>query len=161
MVDSIIVGQVVPGGLAAIGATFPIINFSILFFAAIAAGSGVMVAQYYGAEKRDMLSKTISNTFVLTLAATLVLDAILIPLVKPLLNLISTPPDIFQMAATYLQITFIGFIGSAFFNISSGILRGLGDSFSPLVYLLVSTVTNIVLDILFIRYFHWGIAGAA
>ncbi len=161
MVDSIIVGQVVPGGLAAIGTTFPIINFSILFFAAIATGAGVMVAQYFGAGEREKLTKTIGNTLTLIFFTSLLLNAVLIPLAEPFLKLISTPPEILAMATVYLRITFLGFMGAAFFNIASGILRGLGDSFSPLIFLVISTVTNIVLDILFVWYLDWGIAGAA
>ncbi|MGB4609986.1 MAG: MATE family efflux transporter [Saccharofermentanales bacterium] len=160
-VDSIIVGRVVPGGLAAIGATFPIINFTLLIFMAIATGAGVMVAQFYGAKNQTKLTKTIGNTFVLILIATIILVAIAIPLSKPILKLISTPADIIDMSTSYLQITFGGFLGLAFFNIGSGILRGVGDSVTPLLYLLVSTVLNTFLDMLFVWELSWGVAGAA
>ncbi|HHU54054.1 MAG TPA: MATE family efflux transporter [Clostridiaceae bacterium] len=160
-VDSIVVGRVVPGGLAAIGATFPIINFTLLLFMAIATGAGVMVAQFFGAKNQNKLTKTIGNTFILILLATIILVSIAIPLSKPILNLINTPADIIDMSTSYLQITFIGFLGTAFFNIGSGILRGVGDSVTPLLYLLVSTIINTVLDMLFVWEFKLGVAGAA
>lgn len=160
-VDSIIVGQVVTGGLAAIGSTFPVINFSILFFAAIATGAGVMVSQFFGSGERERLTKTVGNTLMLILFSTLILIAILIPLANPFLRLINTPGEILNMSTSYLRITFLGFLGAAFFNIGSGILRGLGDSFSPLIYLVISTIMNTVLDILFVWHFNWGVAGAA
>ncbi|NLJ70236.1 MAG: MATE family efflux transporter [Clostridiaceae bacterium] len=160
-VDSIIVGRVVPGGLAAIGATFPIINFSLLLFMAIATGAGVMVAQFYGAKNQKYLTKTVGNTLLLILFATIVLVSIAIPLSKPILNLINTPSDIIDMSTSYLQISFLGFLGLAYFNIGSGILRGVGDSVTPLLYLLVSTALNTLLDMLFVWEFDWGVAGAA
>jgi len=160
-VDSIIVGRVVPGGLAAIGATFPIINFSILFFAAIATGAGVMVAQYFGARDQENLAKTVGNTLMVILFATIILTGILIPLARPFLRIINTPADILDQATQYLQISFLGFLGAAYFNIGSGILRGIGDSFTPLLFLLISTILNTVLDIIFVWYFFWGVAGAA
>ncbi len=160
-VDAVIVGRVVPGGIAAIGSTFPVINFSILLFMAIATGAGVMVAQYFGAKDQTNLTKTVGNTLMLILIATIVLTSILIPLAGPFLNLISTPSEIHGMATEYLQITFLGFLGAAFFNIGSGILRGVGDSVTPLFYLLISTIINTILDIIFVWYWDWGVAGAA
>ena len=160
-IDSIIVGQAVPGGLAAIGATFPIINFSILLFMAIGTGASVMVAQFFGARDQDRLTRTVANTLTLILVSTLLLCSFLIPLSGPLLRLISTPEEIHPMATAYLQITFLGFLGAAYFNIGSGILRGVGDSVSPLFYLLISTILNTILDIVFVWNWHWGVAGAA
>lgn len=160
-VDSIIVGRVVPGGLAAIGATFPIINFTLILFMAIATGAGVMVAQFYGAKNQKKLTQTIGNTLLLILFATIILVSIAIPFSKPILNLINTPDDIIDMSTSYLQITFFGFLGMAFFNIGSGILRGVGDSITPLLFLLVSTVLNTILDMIFVWEFGLGVAGAA
>lgn len=160
-VDSIVVGRAVPGGLAAIGATFPIINFTILLFMAIATGAGVMVAQYFGAKDQNNLTKTVGNTLLLIFIATVILISITIPLSRPILSLINTPADIIDMATSYLKITFLGFLGAAYFNIGSGILRGVGDSITPLIYLLISTVLNTGLDILFVWQFNWGVAGAA
>ncbi|HZJ68847.1 MAG TPA: MATE family efflux transporter [Candidatus Eisenbacteria bacterium] len=160
-IDSIIVGRVVPGGLAAIGATFPIINFSILFFAAIATGAGVMVSQYYGARDQDRLALTVGNTLTLIFLSTLILSSVAIPLSKPFLQLINTPDDIINMATGYLQITFLGILGSAYFNIGSGILRGVGDSVTPLFFLLISTILNTILDIVFVWNWGWGVEGAA
>lgn len=160
-VDSIIVGRTVTGGLAAIGATMPIVNFLILLFMAIATGAGIMVSQYFGAKEFKKLAKTMGNTLVLVFAAGGILMAVAIPFARPILELLNTPPDIIGMSTAYMQITFLGVWGSAYYNIISGILRGLGDSVTPLGFLLVSTVLNTVLDIHFVWNLNWGVPGAA
>lgn len=160
-VDSIIVGKKVPGGLAAIGATMPIVNLLILLFMAIATGAGIMVAQYFGAKDYKRLSKTIGNTLVLVLASGLLMMAVAIPAARPLLTLLKTPPEILDMSAAYMEIMFIGVLATAYYNIVSGILRGLGDSFTPLLFLLLTTILNTVLDIYFVWTLGWGVPGAA
>lgn len=161
MVDAIIVGQAVPGGLGAIGTTGPIINFMILIYMAIATGSSVMVAQFFGARKMEALTKTIGNTLLIVFFASILLMSIMIPASEPILIWLNTPEEVLAMASDYLRITLIGILGIALYNIVSGILRGLGDSFSPLLFLLLSTVLNIVLDILFVWVWSWGVQGAA
>lgn len=160
-VDSIIVGQNVEGGLAAIGTTFPLINFLLLLFIAIATGAGVMVSQYFGAKDYKNLNKAIGNSILLIILSSIFLMAITIPFAERFLLLINTPQEIVGMAASYLRILFIGLIPLALFNIISGILRGLGDSFNPLLYLLFATVINIILDLYFVTFLGWGVAGAA
>lgn len=160
-VDSIIVSRAVENGLAAIGATFPIINFLIIIFMAISTGAGVMVAQFYGARDMERLSRTIGNTLMLIGVTSVVMMALAIPLSEPFLRLIDTPEEILYMAKPYLQIIFIGVAGSAFYNIVSGILRGLGDSLTPLLFLLLAAFTNTVLDIWFVWGLGWGVPGAA
>jgi len=80
---------------------------------------------------------------------------------RPILLLIHTPPDTIDLATTYMQITFVGTLAVFGFNINSGILQGLGDSRSPLIYVGIATVINIVLDLLFVIAFDWGVAGVA
>ncbi len=160
-VDSIIVGNNVEGGLAAIGSTMPIVNLLLVLFMAIATGAGIMVSQFFGAGDLKRLGKAIGNTLVLITLASLLMMGIAIPLARPMLHLLDTPPEIIGMAERYMQIIFIGILGSAYYNIVSGILRGLGDSFVPLLFLLFSTVLNTILDLVFVLRLDWGVSGAA
>ena len=161
-VDSIVVGQYVgDNALAAVGASGPVTNLLLVLFVGISTGAGIMVSQFFGARDKQMLSKTIGNTLVMTLLAGIVMMLMGVFLSRPFLELLDTPAEILDMAATYLRIIFIGIIGFAFYNILSGILRGLGDSFMPLVFLLVCCGLNIVLDLLFVAGFKMGVAGVA
>lgn len=160
--DSIVVGRFIgDNALAAVGSAGPVLNLLLVLFVGIAVGAGIMVSQYYGAKDRQNLSRTIGTCITLTAIASLVI-MIIGPLVTmPLLELLNTPPSIIDWCADYLIIFFLGSAGFAFYNILSGILRGLGDSLSALVFLLVATFLNIVLDILFVAYFGMGVGGVA
>lgn len=163
-VDSIVVGNFDPAGanaLAAIGVSNPIINLLLVFMMAVSTGAGIMVSQYFGAKDHENLSKTVGMSIVLIAIASLLITALGALLARPLLTLIRTPEEIFSMAESYLTIIFIGMIGCGFYNIVSGILRGLGDSFSPLVFLIICTLLNIALDLLFVIEFGWGVSGVA
>lgn len=160
--DSIVVGRCVGDkALSAIGTTMPIINLLLVLFMAIATGSGIMVAQYFGARAKRDLSKTIGNSVILIAAASLIIMAIGIPFSKQFLTLTNTPKETFQMANEYLTICLIGILGSAFYNIISGILRGLGISVFPLLVLLFTAAANTLLDIWFVAGMKMGVAGAA
>lgn len=161
-VDSIVVGKYVGDtALAAVGASMPIFNLLLVIFMGIATGASIMVAQYFGAKQRDNLSHTVGTTLTLTVL-TSVLIMIVGPLITPgLMRLLSTPADIYGMACSYLTIIFLGILGCASYNILSGVLRGLGDSISPLIFLLISCGLNIVLDIVFVAVCQWGVAGVA
>ena len=161
-VDSIVVGHYVgDNALAAVGSATPIFNLLLVLFIGISAGVGIMVAQYFGAKSREDLSKTIGSCITLTALASLLIMIITPPLTKPLLRLLDTPESIINDCAGYLVIMMIGVAGMAYYNILSGILRGMGDSFSALLYLLVATVINIVLDVLFVAQFNMGVAGVS
>lgn len=169
-VDSIVVGKycsVARNGydgvdaLSAIGASNPIINLLLVLFIAISTGAGIIVAQYYGAREKERLSRCIGTSVTLIAAASLLITVIGVPFSGPLLELIKTPANYMQPAKDYLQIYFWGIIGAGFYNIISGVLRGLGDSFYPLVYLIVAALTNIVLDIWFVAGLNMGVGGAA
>lgn len=161
-VDSIIVGKYVgDNALAAVGSAGPILNLILVLYVGIAVGAGIMVSQYFGAKEPEELSGTIGSCITLTGISTLFI-MLIGPLVSgPLLRLLDTPESILGWCESYLNIIFIGIIGMAYYNILSGVLRGLGDSVSALIYLLVATVLNIVLDILFVAYFDMGVAGVA
>ncbi|MBQ8198133.1 MAG: MATE family efflux transporter [Lachnospiraceae bacterium] len=161
-VDSIVVGHYVgDNALAAVGSAAPIFNLLLVLFIGISAGVGIMVAQYFGAKIREDLSKTIGTCITLTALCSLFLMLVGPPLVKPLLRLLDTPQSLMKDCTYYLIIMMIGIAGMAYYNILSGILRGMGDSFSALLYLLVATVLNIALDLLFVAQFHMGVAGVA
>lgn len=161
-VDSMVVGKYVgDNALAAVGASGPLLNFLILFFVGISTGVNIMVSQYFGGRKKDDLENSIGTAVVLT-ALTSIFLIILSPfIILPFLRLINTPPEIIDWAQDYLEILMYGIAGMAYFNILSGILRGLGDSLSSLYYLLISTVLNIVLDLVFVIVFDMGVAGVS
>ena len=161
-VDSIVVGKYVgDNALAAVGSATPILNLLLVLFMGVSMGAGIMVAQYFGAKQREELSKTIGNCITLTILSTLIIMVVAVFITRPLLELLNTPDSIIDWCHSYLLILFLGSMGSAFYNIFSGILRGLGDAVSALVYLLVATVINIVLDVLFVARFNMGVSGVA
>ena len=161
-VDSVVVGNYVgDNALAAVGSAGPILNLLIVLFVGISVGAGIMVSQYFGAKEREKLSVTIGNCITLTGIATLFVMVAASLVALPLLKLLDTPETIIGWCHSYLLILFIGSAGLAYYNILSGILRGLGDSVSALVYLLVSTVLNIVLDLLFVAKMGMGVNGVA
>ncbi len=150
-VDSIIVGKYEgDNALAAVGSATPILNLLLVLFIGISAGAGVMVSQYFGAKNRRSLSYTIGNSITITAISCIALIAVAAPLIDPLLTALNTPKSIHDDCAGYLLISLIGMAGMAYYNILSGILRGMGDSVSSLIFLLIATVINIVLDIVFV-----------
>ncbi|MBQ8821959.1 MAG: MATE family efflux transporter [Lachnospiraceae bacterium] len=161
-VDSIVVGQYVgDNALAAVGSASPIFNLLLVLFIGISTGASVMVAQYFGARKREDLSKTIGNCISLTAIASIIIMIAGALFARPLLELLDTPASIIDWCTSYLFILSMGIAGCAFYNILCGVLRGLGDSVSALIYLLVATGINIVLDLLFVAKFNMGVSGVA
>lgn len=161
-VDAIVVGRYVgDNALAAVGSALPVLFFLLVLFVAVATGAGIMVSQYFGAKDRDKLSHTIGACITLTAIASGIIMVVAPFVVMPLLVFINTPESILDWSASYLLILLVGNVGSSYFNILSGILRGLGDSFSALLYLLISTVLNVFLDILFVVRFDLGVPGVA
>ncbi len=161
-VDSIVVGKYVgDNALAAVGSAMPIFNLLLVLFMGIATGAGIMVSQYFGAKDREGLSASIGNCITLT-AISAVFIMIVGPLIsRPLLELLDTPASIIDWCEGYLNIFFIGIAGSNYYNIFSGMLRGMGDSFSSLLYLLVACLLNIVLDVWFVAGLGLGVPGVA
>ncbi len=161
-VDSIVVGKYVgDNALAAVGASGPVLNLLLVLFMGIATGATIMVSQYFGARQKELLSTTVGNTITLTILSSLFIMIAGPLLTHPLMTVLNTPQDIYADSCTYLIIIFLGILGGAGYNILSGVLRGLGDSFMPLVYLVIACLLNIVLDLLFVVSFHWGVAGVA
>ncbi|MBE6689460.1 MAG: MATE family efflux transporter [Ruminococcaceae bacterium] len=161
-VDSIVVGKYIgDGALAAVGSAMPIVNLLLVLFIGISVGSNIMVSQYYGARNREALSYAIGNSLTVTAVCSIALMVAATPFIRPVLVMLNTPDTIIDGCADYLTISVIGIAGMAYYNILSSIIRGLGDSISALVYLLVATVINIVLDIYFVASLQMGIAGVA
>ncbi len=161
-VDSIVVGRYVgDNALAAVGSAVPILNMLLVLFIGISAGASIMGAQYFGARNRESLSYTVGNCITVTVIACLLLIAVATPFIRPVLKILNTPASILNDCANYLIISLVGIAGMAFYNILSGVIRGLGDSVSALIYLLVATVINIVLDIYFVVSLNMGVAGVA
>ena len=161
-VDSIVVGKYIgDNALAAVGSAGPIVNMLLVLFIGISAGASIMVSQYCGARNRESLSKTIGNCITVTAICCLLLILVMAPLIRPLLVMLNTPESILDWCAGYLMISLVGIAGLAYYNILSGIIRGMGDSFSALVYLLIATVINIVLDVFFVAVLQLGVPGVA
>lgn len=161
-VDSIVVGKYIgDSALAAVGSAAPLLNMLLVLFIGISAGASIMVSQFFGARNRKGLSYTIGNSITVTIISCIFLIIVATPLIRPVLKMLNTPESIIDGCADYLIISLVGIAGMGFYNILSGIIRGLGDSFSPLVYLLVATVTNIVLDIYFVASLGMGVGGVA
>lgn len=166
VVNSIWVGRFLGySALAAVSVGFPIIFTLISLIMGITMASTTLVAQYYGAKRMDMLAKTIGNSMILVTVLGIAATFAGIAFNRELLILINVPPDILDMSSDYLALFFSGLLGMFWYNASSAILRGLGDSKTPLRFLLYSTLLNVILDPLFIFGFGpippMGVRGAA
>lgn len=163
-VDTIVVGRYASNGdnaIAAVGSALPILNMLLVLFIGISAGASVMVSQYFGAKNRQGLSYTVGNCITITAVACAGLILVTVWFIPSVLKLLNTPAAIIDDCSAYLTISLVGIAGMAYYNILSGIIRGLGDSFSTLIYLLVATGINIGLDLLFVIVFHLDVAGVA
>ncbi len=161
-VDSIVVGKYVgDNALAAVGSAGPILNLLLVLFIGISVGASIMVSQYFGARQKEELSGTIGTCITLTALSVVFLMLVAPPFIHSVLKALNTPGTIIDDCTAYLKITVFGIAGMAYYNILSGVLRGLGDSASPLIYLIVATILNIVLDLWFVIQFKMGVAGVA
>lgn len=161
-VDSIVVGNFVgKEALAAVGSTTMIVNMLVFFFNGFSVGAGVVIAQRFGARDLERLHTAVETTMAMTFVLCAAFTAIGIASVRPMLRLMSTPDDVFEDAVTYLTIYFWGISGLLVYNIGSGILRAVGDTTRPLMFLILTSLLNIVLDLLFVIVFKAGIAGVA
>ena len=160
--DSIVVGKYIgDNALAAVGSAGPVLHLLLVLFVGVSVGAGILVSQHFGAKDREQLSRTVGTCITLTAIVSTVI-MLLGPLVsRPLLRFLNTPPTIIDWCADYLNIFFLGSFGFAFYNILSGVLRGMGDSLSALLFLLISTALNIGLDIWFVASFGMGVPGVA
>lgn len=161
-VDSIVIGRYVgDNALAAVGNAMPVLHLLLVLFVAVSTGASIMVSQYFGAKDREKLSRSIGICITLTAVVSAIIMVLSPLVIRPILVLINTPETILDWCEDYLLILLVGNWGFSYFNILSGILRGLGDSLSALVYLLIATILNIVLDIWFVASFNMGVPGVA
>ncbi len=162
MVDSIVVGRFVgSNALAAVGATG---SLNFLFFAmsfGIAAGVGVVVSQYFGAERMDMVEKSIINGMYLLAAVSALMGIVGIASARWVLAALDTPEIILEDAVTYMRVSCAGILAIAAYNGVASVLRALGDSKTPLYFMVVACFINIGLDLLFVIGFQWSVFGVA
>jgi len=162
VVDSIVVGNFVgKEALAAVGASFPVIFIMVSMIIGIVMGTTVVISQYFGAKNFVKVKRAIDTMYIYSIVAGAIATVIGIIISEPLLRLLGLPEEIMPQATQYLRIYLSGIIILFGFNGTSAVLRGLGDSKTPLYFLIIATVTNIILDILFVAIFKWGVAGAA
>lgn len=163
MVDSIVVGQFIGSkALAAVGTGFPVIFMLASLFMGVGMGATIMLSQYYGAKDYEKLQHTVSTIYTAMIIGSVPLTIIGILVLDPLLNIMHVPDDgTLEMTKIYMTIIFIGVLGTIGFNINAGILQGFGDSQTSLLFLLIASIINIVLDIVFTVVCHFGVAGVA
>lgn len=162
MVDSIVVGKFVgKDALAAVGATGSL-GFLIIGLAfGLAAGVSIVISQYFGAKDYDNVRKGFATATYIIVGSALIMGIIGFISCRTLLDILNTPESIIDQSELYLKITFAGILGVSCYNGMSAVLRALGDSVTPLIFLAVASILNVILDILFVVVFRWGVPGVA
>lgn len=163
MADTIIVGHFVgKTALAAVGGSASrIVDLMVGFFVGLSSGASVILAQYYGGQDQKKVNMTIQTAIAFCIVSGVFVSIIGIVLTKPLLQLLSTPADTMEGATTYLTIYFLGIIFNLLYNMASALLRAMGDSKRPLYVLIMTCLSNIILDVVFVVFFQLGVAGVA
>ena len=160
--DTVIVGKFVGReALAAVGSSGALINLLVSILMGVAVGAGVVVSRYYGAKQYTEMRATIHTTIAFGLIAGAVMSVLGVAITPVILRWMQTPESVMASSVLYFRIYFAGVLTTVMYNIGSGIYRALGDSKRPLYFLIISTIINIVLDLLFVAVFHMGIGGAA
>ena len=161
MVDSIIVGNFVgANALGAIGTTNSLNFFFFSLVAGLSVGIGIIVAQYFGFGDEEKVKDAIGNSIWIITICSVIMAIIGFVTARPILVLLDTDPVILNDAVAYLKVVSIGIVCVGFYNGVSGILRALGDSKTPLIFLIVASVLNVILDLIFVLSFGWGVVGA-
>ena len=162
-VDTIVVGNFAgQASLSAVGTTGTFSFFFLAIALGFSSGSGVIAAQRYGADDEEGLRRTASTGILMLLAMGLVSTVLAMVLARPaFVHFINVPSEILDMSMTYFLIFSVGMVFQFAYNIFSSLLRAVGDSAATLYFLLISSVINIILDLLFVAVFKWGVAGAA
>lgn len=161
--DAIVVGRFVSKeALSAVGGTTgTLINVFVGFFVGVSTGATVTVSQYYGGKYKEEVSKAVHTAIALAIVSGAVIMLMGLIGAPIALSWMDTPKDIMPYSLTYIRIYFCGMIANLIYNMGAGILRAIGDSRRPLYFLIVSCFINIVLDLLFVICFHWGVMGVA
>lgn len=162
MVDTWVVGNYVSDeAFSAVGTVGPITYLLIGFFIGFSSGASVVISQFYGAKRYDKVQNAVHTAIVMTFLLGIAFTVIGVLMVPLMLSLMNTPESVIPEATEYLTVYFAGILGLMVYNMGSGILRAIGDSKRPFYFLVVSAVTNIVLDLVFVLAFHMGVAGVA
>ena len=162
MVDSIVVGKFVgKEALAAVGATGALNFFIFSLTFGLSAGISIVVSQYFGAKDYDNVRKSVATAAYTIFGVSVIMGSVGILLSRWLLQLLNTPDSIIDQSTIYMRIMFLGILGIAGYNGISFILRALGDSITPLIFLIVASLLNVGFDLLFVIVFGWGVAGVA
>lgn len=164
MADSAVVGRVVGDtALAAVGCSTNVSNFLLFVFSGIGTGAGVVISQYFGAKQEGKLKNAVHGSIFLSLVVSVVTAAAGIFLTGPMLVWLNTPEHdgTLRLAVTYMRVLLLGLPATALYNLTGGVLRAVGDSRTPFYFLLIASIMNIILDILFVAGFQWGVGGAA
>ena len=161
-VDTIVVGQYVgTSALAAVGTTGTWINLLVGFFVGVSSGATVIISQFFGAGDAKNVSKAVHTSMALDLAGGLIIMVAGLLTSRVSLELLGVPEEIMGDALTYMNVYYCGIIASMIYNVGTGVLRAIGDAKMPLYVLIVCCLVNIVLDLLFVLVFHWGVFGVA
>jgi putative MATE family efflux protein len=162
IVDSLVVGNFLgKDALAAVGASFPVIFALISLIIGIATGVTIIIAQYFGAKDLRNVKRAIDTMYIFTFGASVIVSAAGIYFVEDIFRLLQLPEELMPQASNYLSVYMAGMIVFFGFNGTSAVLRGLGDSKTPLYFLIFASIINIILDLLFILVFGWGVAAVA
>lgn len=162
LADTIIVGRAIDvSALAAVGATGSLTFLVLGFVQGVACGFSVITAQRFGANDLDGVRRSVATSITLSIAITVIITILSIATARPLLTFMRTPEDIIDQAVLYIIIIYLGIAATIFYNLISSIIRALGDSISPLLFLIIASVINIVLDFVLILWIPLGVAGAA
>ena len=160
--DSLIVGNFLgSNALAAVSSSSNLIFLMIGFFNGISMGAGVVIARYYGAREKEKVERAVHTTVAFGLVASVVLTIVGVVLAPEILVWMDTPENVLPESISYFRIYFLGSLGFVMYNVFVGILQSVGDSKHPLYYLIISSIINIVLDLVFIAGFHYGVGAAA
>lgn len=160
--DTAIIGRYIgTDALAAIGSTGLLISVIVNFFIGLSTGVSAVIANQFGANEYDKLKKSISTSLAVSVLLGIVFTIGSLIFMKPIINILQTPKGVYSLAIDYLKICFLGITFQLLYNIGTAILRALGNTKDPLYFLIFSCILNLILDILFIVYFGWGVKGAA
>ncbi len=160
--DTLIVGRLLGvSALAAVGCSGCLMFFMIGFVIGFTAGLSICTGQRFGAKDEEGMKKSAAACVVLSAITTVIVTIFGVIMVRPALIFLQTPPEVLDMACTFLTVIFLGIVATMMFNMSSNLIRALGDSKTPLIFLIISSVLNVVLDLSMIINFHMGVRGAA
>ncbi len=162
VVDTLIVGKFVgSNALAAVGSSYTLMTFLTSILLGLCMGSGTVFSMYYGAKNTKRLKKSICTAFIMIAVCAVILSVIVFAFIDPIMELLRVPEEVYTMMRNYLWIIFTGICATFLYNFFASLLRALGNSVVPLVFLGISAVMNIILDLVFVLVFDRGVEGAA